>query len=114
MEKITIGEKAIRSITILSNKLRRQLDSRFGSAECSGSQGRILSFLLANRKQELFQRNIEEEFGMRSASATQALRKMEDQGLIQRESVSYDARLTSTPSGAASVAASICSSVPSL
>ena len=38
-------------------------------------------------------KDVEEEFGMRPPTATELLKKMEENGLIRREAASYDARL---------------------
>ncbi|MDE7234566.1 MAG: MarR family transcriptional regulator, partial [Ruminiclostridium sp.] len=43
--------------------------------------------------ENVYQRDIEEEFGIRRSTATRLLQLMESNGLIVRESVSSDARL---------------------
>jgi DNA-binding MarR family transcriptional regulator len=58
----------------------------------SGSQGRVLHFVLA-QNHDVFQKDIEEEFGLRSPTATQLLKKMEQDGLIRREVMAEDGRL---------------------
>ena len=60
----------------------------------SGSEGKILHFLLTKRSedQDVFQTTLEQEFSLRPPSATAILKKMEQNGLIYRESVPYDAR----------------------
>lgn len=60
--------------------------------EFSGSQGRTLHFLLA-QTEDVFQKDIEEEYGIRPSTATELLKQMEKNGLIIREAVSYDNRL---------------------
>ena len=57
------------------------------------SQGRTLHFLLAaHTKHDVFQKDIEEEFGLRPPTATALLKELEQRGLIRKEPVSYDAR----------------------
>lgn len=81
-------------IGVLSNQLRRQTDSAASSRHFTGAQGRILHFLLAQPSdREVFQKDVELEFNLRCSTATQALKRMERDGLIRRESVPYDARL---------------------
>jgi len=60
--------------------------------EFSGSQGRTLHFLLA-QTQDVFQKDIEDEYSIRSSTATELLKQMEKNGLIVREPVPYDSRL---------------------
>lgn len=81
-----------RCISKLSNQIRRRLDSFSAKSGISGSQGRVLHFILA-QPEDVFQRDIEQEFNMRSPSATELLKMMEKNGLIRRESIARDARL---------------------
>ena len=87
-EKRTVG----RYIGKLSNQIRRRLDSFSAKSGVSGSQGRVLHFVLA-QTEDVFQRDIEREFNMRPPSATELLKVMEKNGLIRRESTAEDARL---------------------
>lgn len=81
-----------RCISKLSNQIRRRLDSFSAKSGVSGSQGRVLHFVLA-QPEDVFQRDIEQEFNMRPPSATELLKVMEKNGLIRRESTAQDARL---------------------
>lgn len=81
-----------RCISRLSNQIRRRLDSFAVKSGVSGSQGRVLHFVLA-QTEDVFQRDIEQEFNMRPPSATELLKMMEKNGLIRRESTAQDARL---------------------
>lgn len=89
---MSIDLSAGRCISKLSNLIRRRLDSFSIRNEMSGSQGRVLHFVLA-QSEDVFQRDIEQEFNLRPSSATQLLKLMEKNGLIRRESMSNDARL---------------------
>ena len=89
---ISLKQSTARAVGKLSNKLRRQLDMLSSRKELSGSQGRTLHFLLA-QTEDVFQKDIEEEYGIRPSTASQLLKQMEKNGLIVRESVSYDNRL---------------------
>lgn len=89
---ISFTTSAARYVSKLSNKLRRKLDMLSSRKEFSGSQGRTLHFLLA-QTEDVFQKDIEEEYGIRPSTATELLKQMEKNGLILREPVSYDNRL---------------------
>lgn len=82
---------AARYVSKLSNKLRRQMESFSTKGQMSGAQGKVLHFLLA-QKGDVFQKDVEEEYSLRPSSATQLLQKMEQDGLIRRESLPRDAR----------------------
>lgn len=83
---------AARAVGRLSNKLRRKLDAFSSRKEFSGSQGRTLHFLLAQTG-DVFQKDVEEEFGIRPPTATELLKQMEKNGLILREPAEHDNRL---------------------
>lgn len=89
---ISLTKSAARYVSKLSNKLRRKLDMLSSRKEFSGSQGRTLHFLLA-QTEDVFQKDIEEEYSIRPSTATELLKQMEANGLIRREPVSYDNRL---------------------
>ena len=83
---------AMRSIKRLSNGISREMCAAFGSGMFSGAQGRTLHFLLAHTKSDIFQKDIEEEFGLRPPTATALLKELDQRGLIRKEPVPYDAR----------------------
>ena len=89
---ISLTRSAARYVGKLSNKLRRKLDMLSSRAEFSGSQGRTLHFLLA-QTEDVFQKDIEEEYSIRPSTATELLKQMEKNGLILRQPVPYDNRL---------------------
>lgn len=83
-----------RNITMLSNQIRRHIDSFRKTAGLSGSQGMVLHYIISECEQrELFQKDIEENFNLRRSSATGLLQAMERNDLIRRVSVTQDARL---------------------
>lgn len=54
----------------------------------------IIEYLYSNRaKGDLFQRDVEARFSIRRSTATGLLQLMEKRGFLEREPVSYDARL---------------------
>ena len=52
-----------------------------------------MHFILAHEDSELFQKDLEDEFGLRPPSASALVKKLEQDGLISRVPVSYDGRL---------------------
>lgn len=89
-----ISKDAGRVIGMLSNQIKRQLDNTIINDTLTGMQGRFLHFILAHSTvQDLFQKDLEEEFNLRRSTATGILQLMEKSGLLYRESVDYDARL---------------------
>ena len=89
---ISLRQSAARSIGRLNNQLRRRIELLSAKKEFSGSQGRTLHFLLA-QTDDVFQKDIEEEYGIRPPTATELLKQMEKKGLLSREPVPYDNRL---------------------
>ena len=89
-KRIHIGKKII----ILSAKIRRKLDNETAKYGITGVQGRILGFISHNsEKRDIFQKDIEEELDVRRSSVTSVLQLMEKKGILERVSVSKDARL---------------------
>lgn len=81
-----------RYISKLANELRRKTELFSFSRQYSGAQWKTLHFILTN-KTDIFQKDIEKEFNIRSSTATELLRQMEHNGLIRKEPVPYDSRL---------------------
>lgn len=78
----------------LSRSIERVCDEASRVTGVTGSQARLLVFLsIVSGEQDVFQKDIEEEFGVRPSSVTGLLQALERQGFIRRESVSRDARL---------------------
>ena len=59
----------------------------------TGVHGWALRFFYENRGRDIFQRDFEERFSIRRSTATNMLKLMEKNGLIERFAVDYDARL---------------------
>lgn len=90
MKKVTTGQK----LGKLSNKIRRRLASMSIPGNFSGAQERTLHFILGNINGfDVFQKDIEEEFGLRPPTATGLLKSMEQSGLIIRVPMEHDGRL---------------------
>ena len=77
-----------------ARRIERMADRQARISGVSGSQARLLAFLsIVSMEQDIFQKDIEEEFGIRPSSVTGLLQALEQEGLISRESVSTDGRL---------------------
>lgn len=86
-------ERASRYISILANRMRREIEALSFRGQYSGAEGKALHFILAHDDSEVFQKDLEDEFGMRPPSASALVKKLEQDGLISRVPVSYDGRL---------------------
>lgn len=81
-------------INKISNRLRRRSVALQEKLGMSGAQGNILNYILVDgRKQSVYQKDIEKEFGLRPSTATEALKNLEAKGLICRISEKADGRL---------------------
>lgn len=76
----------------LSNRIRRRITEMASDLPYTGAQGKVLHYLLA-QKENVYQKDIEENFSLRPSSATEVLKKMEDAGLLYRVPEEKDARL---------------------
>lgn len=86
-------------IKIVSNLINRQVqqigahpEDKTGCA-ITGLHGWIISYLAENPDKDIYQKDIEQLLSIRRSSVTSTLQSMEKNGLIQRVSVSHDARL---------------------
>ena len=85
------GKQCAGSVLGLANQIKRVFDTTTGRC---GTQVRILNFVLVSYPdREIYQKDIEEELNIRSASVSTLLKKMEAQDFIRREKVSCDDRL---------------------
>ena len=85
-----------KEIRRLDNLIMRQIHRETSPAESlvvSSNNGRILRFLSEHQDREIYQKDLEEEFGITRSTASRVLGLMEQNGLICRESVPHDARL---------------------
>lgn len=79
------------SVLGLANRIKRVFDTTTGRC---GAQIRILNYVLFSYpEKEIYQKDIEEELNIRSASVSTLLKKMEAKDIIRREKVPYDDRL---------------------
>ena len=83
-------------INLLSHKVKARLDAAFLNLGITGVQSRVIYYILKHCEEgPVFQRDIENAFGLSRSTATGILQLLEKNGIIIRESVASDARLKS-------------------
>ena len=84
----------IKTIMDLSCLLRRAMEQEMEEFKLSSIQSRILGFLWykRNHHEKAFQKELESEFKIRRSSVTSVIQGLEKHGLVERRSVSTDAR----------------------
>lgn len=75
----------------LSNKIRYKVKGQNESV--TGMHGWLMGYLYKNSDRDVFQKDIETEFKIKPSTVTAIVKTMEKNGLLRRESVSFDARL---------------------
>ena len=82
-----------KKINQISNRLRRRSRAIQETIGISGAQGNILNYiLLESQNRSVYQKDLEEEFGLRPSTATEALKSLEKIDLIRREPDLEDGR----------------------
>lgn len=90
MEKNEIGKY----IRIVSRQIKRDMDETLNEYHVTGVQSMIIQYIYKKSKeQEVFAKDIEEEFNMRKATIAGIIQLMEANGLIEREAKEEDSRL---------------------
>lgn len=91
------GEQSIAfKLRMINNQIKSVIHKSFprcDNAPQSQLQGGILGYLYHHSEQPVYQRDIEKEFRISRATATNTLQGMEKNGLIVRKSQDKDARL---------------------
>ncbi len=72
-------------INKISNRLRRRSKKVQETIGITGAKGNILNYILVeSEKHNVYQKEIEKEFGLRPSTATEVLKHLEDENLIVR------------------------------
>ena len=86
-----------RELHRLDNGIRRYLCKNSAALrtgdEVTSTNMRIIRFLKVNEHRDIYQKDVEKEFGITRSTASRVLSLMEKKNLIQRSSVAHDARL---------------------
>lgn len=80
----------------LNNLIRRYFENNINKKQVdiiTGTNGWIIGYLAENTGCDIYQKDVEEEFGITRSTASKVLILMEQKGLVVRNSVSHDARL---------------------
>ena len=80
---------------VISNLIHRKRNNCFihDGDVISGTNGWILSYLISRDGEDIFQRDLEEQFQVRRATVSKIINLMVNKGLIERAPVPQDARL---------------------
>ncbi len=90
------GQHIGNRIRILNNLLYRHIQNsevHRRVEELTGTGGYIIAFLNHNRDRAVFQKDLEEAFGITRSTASKVISRMEKNRLVLRRSVPEDARL---------------------
>ena len=80
-------------INKISNRLRRRSQAVQKKTGLSGAGGNVLDYILAESAvRPVYQKDIEKEFGLRPPTATELLKSLEKDGMIQRIPDEQDSR----------------------
>jgi len=86
-----------RELHRLDNGIRRYLcqhsHSLKSKEDVTGNNIRIIRFLRSNVNRDIYQKDVEKEFGITRSTASRVLVLMEEKGLVKRLGVDHDARL---------------------
>lgn len=87
----TIGYR----IRLIHNQIHKQMEAKRlkNEGNLTGMQRWTMGFLRSHKDRDIYQRDIEAEFSISRATASNMLATMEKKGLIRREAVAHDARL---------------------
>ncbi|MDO4155218.1 MAG: MarR family transcriptional regulator [Oscillospiraceae bacterium] len=80
-------------LSILADRYRCRSFQIHTSEQLTGMHGWLIHFLYMRQDTPVYQRDIEKTFSIRRSTVTATLNRMEENGLIVRESVPEDARL---------------------
>lgn len=80
----------------LTHRIRRFIDNSPNKKtvdSVTGTHGWIIAYLSCKKGTDVFQKDIEKEFDITRSTASKVIDLMEQKGLVERQKVSYDARL---------------------
>lgn len=83
----------LRSLSHLIYRFIENLPNKKLIESMTGTNGCIIGYLAENSDHDVFQKDIEKAFGITRSTASKVINLMEQKGLVEKQSVSYDARL---------------------
>jgi MarR family transcriptional repressor of mepA len=90
----SMGNLAI-DIKVLNNRILRDIEkrSRLKAGDMiSGVNGMIMGYILEHSDRDVYQRELEDEFGLTRSTISKVVNLMERKGLIERVTAEHDAR----------------------
>ncbi|MEQ3101669.1 hypothetical protein AAA074_00345 [Coprococcus comes] len=88
-----------KKINQISNRFRRRSRAIQETIGISGAQGNILNYILVeSQNRSVYQKDIEQEFGLRPSTATEALKSLKKNELMRSMKVSNVIAKTAIPS----------------
>jgi len=84
------------NVRVLSNLIKRDVEKsrlNLGLDPVKGINGWAITYFYENRDKDIFQKDFENHFSIRSSTASKILKTMEQKGCIERVAVENDARL---------------------
>ena len=92
-EQRQIGRELHRLDNVIRRFMCKNSCGSKGHDEVTGTNLRIIRFLSANQHRDIYQKDVEKEFGITRSTASRVLVLMEEKNLVKRLSVDHDARL---------------------
>lgn len=83
----------IRSISCILDERMSQADMADGLSVTARSAAWLLEYVFVNADADIYQKDVERNFGVTRSAASKMLAQLEKSGLIERYRVSHDARL---------------------
>lgn len=96
MEKERRRQRVAPTLRRVNRMMKRNLEIHVeeeGIDEITMVHGWFLQYLYENRGKDIFQKDIEKQFGFCKSSITNTIQVMEKKGYLKRETVKQDARL---------------------
>ena len=77
-------EGVYKYVTQLANAQRRLIDRLARDRAYSGAQGKVIHYLFENKDRTVYQKDIERDFGVRPATATELIKTLEKMEMINQ------------------------------
>lgn len=83
-----------KDLSIISHKIKRQIDKKTACLGITVCQSHVLHFIWhLSQTRDVYQKDVESEFELRGSSATSILQNLEKSGYIERQTSPLDHRL---------------------
>ncbi len=89
---VNLLESIYKYVTQLANAQRRLIERLAKEKTYSGTQGKVIHYLFANKENTVYQKHIERDFGMRASTATELIHSLEKMEMVRRVPSKKDGR----------------------